>query len=604
MKSILILIFLISNISYASLMKDSLNFLASDELKGRRAGTPSNITAANYIESILKNHKLTSINDKYKHEFTIFTKMTKDGENNLKQVGYNFAPFEPIAFSSSGQLTSTDIVFAGFGITIPLSDNKVKYDDYKNIDVKDKIVIILTGDPAIGNPSSPFRDPDYINYRTLFYKLKNAERHRAKGVIFLHDPLSFQGNEPALHFNSTDGGGSRFGVITGFTTNSWFDNISQKNILKLQNEISQTQTPKSFEMHAQVDLKVHLKRNTGRVSNILGLVPGTDPSLKREIIVLGAHFDHLGMGGQSSMDPSNTPKIHNGADDNASGAALIISLINEVKKAKLKKSILFVFFNAEELGLLGSKNLVSNWPRAEANYGTLQGMINFDMVGRFDTELSLMGTGTAYEWKDILSEVDSNIIPVKKKKRAIGSSDHASFISNNIPALFYTTGAHSDYHRSTDDSEKIKFNYMVKIKKHALQVITKIAQSNQSLTFDPSSRDGEDDGSRRGYGAHLGCVPEFGQSDEIVGVMCIKTTPNSPAELAGVTDGDILIQIGDIEIKNIYDLAFSLKFYRAGDKVVLVWKRGESVIRKEITLAKSRRDGEKETHKCHHVPIY
>ncbi|TNE95527.1 MAG: M20/M25/M40 family metallo-hydrolase [Deltaproteobacteria bacterium] len=608
MKRLIILwTLLISFTVQAGLMEDSLKYLSSDALEGRRAGSTANATATDYVADQLKNLGLEAFAGSYLQDFTIFTGMSKFGDNTLRISGDAFTKFEPVAFSSSGDLVSKDLIFVGFGISIPKKDPKITYDDYQGLDVEGKIVVLMTGDPGVGNAQSPFRDPDYINYRTLIYKLKNAEQKGAVGVIILNDPLSLidPNTEADPTFNSRDGGGDRFALLAGKAKNKWFNDLSKTSLLDLQKKIASSSKPASFAIGKTADLSVHMKRNTGRVSNVVGFLKGTDPDLSREVIVLGAHFDHLGMGGQSSMDPSNDPKIHNGADDNASGTAMLLHLAEKLSKKKMKRSVLFAFFNAEEIGLLGSKHLVSMWSRYEADYGKMYGMLNFDMVGRFQTEVALMGLATAHEWNDVLSTVTNRSIPIRTKKDAVGSSDHASFINADVPSLFYTTGAHSDYHRSTDDFEKIDLKSMGKIADHAEELVGKIAGEAVALTFDPDSRNGSGSGRNRGYGAHLGCVPEFGQSDDIVGVLCVRTTPGSPAEAAGVLGGDILVQIGDIEIKTIYDLAFALKFYRAGDKIELAWKRGRTIIKKEITLARSSRGDDKNNHhSCHHVEIY
>lgn len=605
-KYLIFILVLFSLKAHSSLMIDSLKYLSSDELQGRQAGTEKNKLATEYLKKQLEILKIEPFAESYLQEFTIFTGMEKNGENSLV-INNSEVIFEPSSFSASGSISEADLVFVGFGITLPKSDQQFQYNDYENIDVKGKIVVALTGDPGIGNPNSPFRNADYMSYRTTIYKLKNAQMHEAAGIIFLNDPLSL-GHidlEPLPHFNPREGGGDRMNILAGYGQNKWFNSFSKVDTLSIQKKIAKEQKPHSFVMNNKANLNIHLKRKTGRVSNVLGFLPGNDEKLKKEIIVIGAHFDHLGLGGQSSMDPSPAPKIHNGADDNASGTSLVLDLAQKLVKHNFKRSVLIAFFNAEEIGLIGSKNLVSSWGRYSESYGKIKGMLNFDMVGRFQKEVALMGTGSAFEWNTLLSELNSrSTLPLKTKSSAVGSSDHASFINQDIPALFYTTGAHSDYHKSTDDFEKIQFPMMNKISHHAFELIQNLAKENTNLTFNPDARNGSGDGRERGYGAHLGCVPEFGQSDDIIGVLCVKTVPHSPAMIAGVVGGDVLTQIGDIEIKNIYDLAFALKYYRAGDKILLSWNRNGKTISTEIVLARSRRDGIDSIHSCHHIEVY
>jgi hypothetical protein len=576
----------------AGFFEDAIKYLASDKLEGRRAGTSGNIEATNYAIEKFKSYGLEKFAGSYKQDFTIFTKMIKSGENFLKSSSVEEAKFQPISSSLSGKLKDSEMVFVGYGITIPKSDPNLTYDDYSGVNVEGKIVVLMTGDPAIGNMSSPFRHPDYLNYGSLFYKFSNAVNHGAKGVVVIENPLSISTYpaEPAPIFNPSEGGGNRFSAIAGYATNKWVNQIlkpSKLDTLSLQKKIRDTGLPKSFEMGGKFSLAVNLKKKTGRVSNVVAVIPGKSESLKREVVVIGAHFDHIGLGGESSMDPHGHGKIHNGADDNASGTAMVLKLAKELSKKDLKRTHIFILFNAEEVGLLGSAHFVDMWQRHGEEYGELKAMLNYDMIGRYTKVLSVMGGATSNEWRPLLNPLRSNL-KIEVKDSSVGSSDHASFIKKKVPSLFITTGAHEDYHRSTDTSEKINYASLKEIEKYSLGLISSLERSSAPV-FNPDYTDGDDDGRQRGYGAHLGCVPEFGQSDDIVGVLCVRASDNSPAMEAGIVSGDILIQIGDIEVKSIYDLAFALKYYRAGDEVELGWKRGNQVLKKKVTLAKSRR---------------
>ncbi len=582
---------LFSTASFAESFKDIISYLASDKLEGRKPGQSGNEMATQYLVNKLQAYGLEALDGSYKQEFTIFTEMLKDGDNEF-QFGSLATSFQPISYSLSGDLNETSVVFAGFGISIPKSDPNLKYDDYAGIDVTNKIVVVLTGDPGIGNVNSKFRHPDYINYRSLFYKLKNAISHGAKGILVVNDPMSIVGypQEEAPYFNSAEGGGSRFSIISGKITNSFINTKMPKGLdtLSVQKEIAKTQKPKSFTLAGSASLKVHLKKKTGRIANIVGVLKGTDQKLMQEVVVIGGHMDHLGWGGESSLDASRDPKIHNGADDNASGTAMVLKLAKELSGKQLKRTYVFVLFNAEEMGLLGSSHFVDMWQRYEATYGKITAMLNFDMVGRYNKELSIMGTDSATGWSTHLGPLTSNL-SMAFKKNSVGSSDHASFINKKIPSLFFTTGAHEDYHTSHDTFEKIDYKALGGIQKYALGLISNL-DAGKSLVYNPNYDAGDGgEGRSRGYGAHLGCVPEFGQADDIVGVVCTKTSDSSPAMQAGMTGGDILVQIGDIDIKNVYDLAFALKYYRAGDKVEIAWKRGETLMKQIIVLAKSRR---------------
>lgn len=593
MPKLMTLLLVLTTVSVqADTMESIVSYLASDSLEGRKPGKDGNILATNYLVTQFEKLGLEPLANSYTQDFTIFTEMVKNGDNIFSSQSSLGSNFQPISYSLSGDIKDTQIVFAGFGISIPANDTKLTYDDYAGISVQDKIVIVFSGDPGIGNQTSVFRDPDYVNYRSLFYKLKNAIAHGAKGIIIVSDPMSLEHypSEQNPIFSSSEGGGNRFSIISGRTTNEYLNALlKDKGVdsLSLQKHISKSQTPKSFLLGKNGSLSVHLKKKTGRVSNIVGVVKGNDPILSKEVIVIGGHMDHLGWGGDSSMDPSHEHKIHNGADDNASGTALVVKLASTVKKLNPKRTYVFVLFNAEEMGLLGSSHFVDMWARYEADYGKIVGMLNYDMVGRYSTELSIMGIDSSLEINKEVSKITSSL-SLSLKSASVGSSDHASFINKKIPALFFTTGAHEDYHSSSDTTEKINFTAMTELAKNSLSLIKNLDKT-AVIKFNPNYSSGDDAGRSRGYGAHLGCVPEFGQSDDIIGVQCVRASEGSPALAAGIVPGDVVVQIGDVEIKSIYDLAFALKYYRAGDIVELAWKRADTLMKQTITLAKSRR---------------
>lgn len=587
----LFLSFTFSGILSAATLKSDIEYLSSAALEGRRAGTPGNEIASKFLEQRLMDLGLAPLGASYRQDFTIFTKMIKNGENAFIINGKSNT-FEPVSFSLSGEIKNKDLIFAGFGISIPPNDPKLKYDDYANIDVKGKIVIVFTEDPGIGNMKSAFRDPNYLNYRSLFYKMNNAIKHGAKGLLVVRNPMGLETypNEKAPVFNESEGGGERFSILAGYMTNARLNSLLKNtNSLKLQQKISKTQKEASQNLQTKADLSIHLKKETGRVSNIVGFLKGSDPVLSKEVIVIGGHFDHLGFGGASSMDPHHEHKIHHGADDNASGTGLVLKLAKKLTKMKHKRSYVFALFNAEEIGLLGANHFVSTWtnPRGghEKKYGKLNAMLNFDMVGRFSKKIAVMGAGSSLEWKSLLTPIKSDI-PFIVKGDAVGSSDHASFTAKKIPALFFTTGTHEDYHRASDTAEKITYTSLENIIDYSGKLLSAL-ENSKALTFDLKYGSGSQQGRARGYGAWLGCIPNMSQADGVIGIECTGTSSDSPAQKVGVIAGDVIVQIGDIEIKSIYDLSFALKYYRAGDVIKLSWMRGATLMNASLTLGTS-----------------
>lgn len=204
-----------------------------------------------------------------------------------------------------------------------------------------------------------------------------------------------------------------------------------------------------------------------------------------------------------------------------------------------------------------------------------------------------MGVGSSLQWTEALEVVQEEIrhsddaarlLPMILKAGAVGSSDHASFLRQKIPALFFTTGAHADYHRPTDDSDSINFPALDNLSFLLKNFVSYLGNSG-SISYNPDFENDEGHGGRdRGYGAFLGCIPEFTGLTEVVGVKCSGLVPSSPAVAAGMQEGDIIRRIGEIEIKNLYDLAFSLKYYRAGDRVLLQWMRQDTSMNANIML--------------------
>lgn len=566
-------------------IKDNIDYLASEELGGRKPGTIGNILATDFLVKSLKEIGVAPLGRSYENKFTIFTQMLKEGENTLTSDKLE-RPFEPLSISANGKVINKKVVFAGFGISIPSSETRLVYDDYKGIDVKDKIVIVMTGDPAIGNQSSLFRDPDFVYYQSKNYKVNNAFQRGASGVLFIENPMSISGTE-SLEFVSSDGAGNLVRIMAGVTTNKFVNSILPKGMttLSLQNQIAKMQKPNTFELNETASLEINLKKETGTVSNVVGFIEGHDPVLKKEIIVLGAHFDHLGLGGNSSLD-DEYGKIHHGADDNASGTGMVLQLAQTLKKLQknLRRSYIVIFFNAEEMGLLGSKHFVGAWPRYEPSYGKLVAMLNFDMIGRMQEKISVMGINSSLSWTESFNELSTNS-RFHYKKETITTSDHASFLNEKIPSLFFTTGAHEDYHRSSDTADKINYVGIAHINTFAGQLFLKLDRL-PAITFNPKFEVGESNRGR-GYGAHLGCIPEFSHSDKD-GIVCSGISENSPAEKAGLLKNDKVVKIGEVEIKNIYDLSFALKYYRPKDKVLVKWYREGELMSKELTLGQRK----------------
>ncbi|MCM2323307.1 MAG: M20/M25/M40 family metallo-hydrolase [Oligoflexia bacterium] len=579
-----------------------LEQLASPEFEGRGVGTQGLGKARDLLATELALAGLMpgfSIVDRggaetgrsFTRSFPVFTGNELGANNGF--AGSTAAEFVPLSFSRSGSVENTETVFVGYGISFR-GEEGFAYDDYEGLDVRGRIVIVMLGDPSLGNRGSVFRNPAYYHYSTPMYKVQNAELHGAAGIVLVRDALSLNGAlEPALRFQGRQGGGATLAILAGQARIELVERLLGRSVSELQAGIAREQKPGSFivlsgEEPARLDLAVDLKRQVGNVENVTALLPGTDPALASEYVVIGAHYDHLGYGGDSSMDPAGVGRVHPGADDNASGVQAVIEMAARIRAlGGNRRPVLFAFFTAEEIGLLGSKNWVESLPLPQGARAAF--MLNLDMVGRMQgRKLSVLATASAGEFKPLLEEVRRDFdLELQTADSGFGSSDHASFLRAQVPALFFTTGAHEDYHRPSDTADKINHEGLRAVEDFAFAVWRALDARTEAPVFDPASQEG-DQPSRpgRGYGVYFGSVPEFEQS-EVPGVLLSGVRAGSPAEQAGLQKGDILTGLGEIEIRSINDLVFALRFYRPNDEVEVRWLR-LGVPMKAMTVLRSR----------------
>ena len=312
--------------------------------------------------------------------------------------------------------------------------------------------------------------------------------------------------------------------------------------------------------------------------NVLGMIPGTDPAVKDEIIVVGAHFDHLGHGGEGSLHGDHAPAIHNGADDNASGTAAVIALAQEwMQSGGNRRSIIFMAFNGEEEGLLGSGHLVENAPFTVEN---VVAMINLDMVGRMkDNEVVVQGTGTSGAWESVLAEGNlgtSKDLVLKRVPDGFGPSDHSSFYGRKIPVLFFFTGLHEDYHRPSDDWNLVNYEGIARV----VDLVDGVVERIDGLDARPDYIDVP----RRSQGSNvrlkvvLGIMPDYGYPGE--GLRISDVNSGGAAEQGGLQGGDIIIRLNGKDVNGIEAYMQALSTVRPDDQVEVVVLRGES----EVTL--------------------
>jgi hypothetical protein len=296
-------------------------------------------------------------------------------------------------------------------------------------------------------------------------------------------------------------------------------------------------------------------------------------------VVIGGHYDHLGMGGHGSRH-TGEPMIHNGADDNASGVAALIYIADFLKKSTINNNnYLFIAFSGEELGLYGSKNYVNAPTIALENVNY---MLNMDMVGRLNEEkvLAVNGVGTSPSWNETLEKINVADIKIKTTESGIGPSDHTSFYTNGIPVLHFFSGQHNDYHKPEDDSHLVNFQGIYEISEYIIAVINNLDSAGK-LVF-TKTKDESQTRTAAKFKVTLGVMPDYvydGFGMRIDGVL-----DGQPAQKGGIEDGDIVIKIGDTEVKDIYGYMEGLSKFKAGDTTTVILMRGDEKIQKEVTF--------------------
>jgi aminopeptidase YwaD len=543
-------------------LKEDIGYLASDELRGRKSGEPGDLLAAEYIRTKFKNAGLTLMFDNGFQKFSLVTSAEIGEGNQLAVSGSNFEVkkhFLPYAFSGNTNVTA-DVVFVGYGLEV--DRDSLQWNDYKNVDVSGKWVLALQGDPDLENPQSPYIEFSSERSKALFAADKNA----AGLILVAGKKFSETDQLTSLIFDKNS---SRYDIPVIQVTREVADKIlagSENTIEKLEAKIDSLNRTLNLKLNSTVSATVNVNQKETETQNVVALLPGTDNNLKNEYVVVGAHFDHLGMGGPGSGSRvTDTLAVHNGADDNASGVAAVIQLAEKLAaEKKNKRSIIFVAFGAEEMGLVGSKAF-TNKPPVETE--KMVAMFNFDMVGRLDPKsngLSIGGTQTSKETEAILTDLNTGF-ELAFSPEGVGPSDHASFYLQNIPVFFISTGAHSDYHTPVDDAEFINYEGTKKVADYSYLVISELANRDEALTFQEAGPKFQ-----RSRGGRLkvtfGVMPDFAGLEKR-GLRIDAVTPGKPAEKAGMKKGDIITAIEGKKVGGIHDYMSRLQTMEVGQQV-------------------------------------
>ena len=562
-------------------MRKAVAYLASDELEGRGVETDGIHKAADYIARRFKSAGLKPLPGVggYLQPFTVSLNTVVGDATSLRLGQRALArdkDFLPMSLSGEGTFDAP-VAFVGYAIHAP--DHN--YDDFAGVDLSGKVALALRYEPTDKQNKSPFSPDGRSEHSALTTKAKAAAERGAAALLIVNPPSESQEDllQPLRRARGNEKASIPVIQITRAVANEILKSGGGgKDLEALQKQINEGPTPQPFVLDgARASGRVQMQRNQREVSNVLAYVPGKGP-LKDEYVVVGAHYDHLGWGEAGSLLGTGEKAIHNGADDNASGTAAVLQMAKHVAKRPRERSVVFVAFAGEERGLLGSVHFVNHPP---VPLDKIVAMLNLDMVGRVDGEkLGVGGTGTAAQFDAIIAAVDEQS-PLRLEPAAarvggrggVGPSDHASFAAKKIPVLFFWSGNHIDYHRPTDDPEKINYAGMAHVVDAGLELIDHLARMPRTQYVDKFDSTSMSMGTMR---VRLGIMPEY--ADEGDGVKVGTALPNSAAAKAGIREGDVIVQIGDDTITSLTDYMSSLNKYNPGDTVKIgVLRNGERI---------------------------
>jgi hypothetical protein len=548
-------------------LRTHVDLLSSDSLQGRLPGTPFDRVAAKYIKDQFEFSGIKLIG-KNGYQFFDFIAKQEAGPNNALTIGNeklkHKIDFTAFPFSSNDSLSSS-VVFVGYGFSIN-SDSFI-WDDYQSVNVSGKWVLILRGDPDSKNSESPF-----IPYVADRFKAMVAKDQGALGVILVSG-TEFDSSDELVSMSEKD---FDVGIPVIHVTRVVAEKILRSsgfNVLTLEKKFVSIPRPSSFAIKLNVAARTDVMLQKRATQNVIGLIEGTHPMLKHQYIVVGAHFDHLGLGGKgTSSRMPDTIAVHNGADDNASGVASMLEIAQKLAGNQQQRSILLVAFGAEELGLLGSRYFVEN-PLVPTD--SIVAMINIDMVGRLSPERSIQigGVKTSIESEGIIDKISTTYnFNIAKSPEGYGPSDHASFYGKNIPVFFITTGPHTDYHTPNDKIGSINFEGLVDVSKFISSLVSDLASLPHKLSFQEAGPKASPTRHGRDLKVRLGIMPDVsGTSNN--GLRVIAVTENNPAWVAGIKKDDIIIAINGQSIGNVQDYMFRLKDLKPRTTITVEVKR-------------------------------
>jgi hypothetical protein len=537
-----------------------VRFLADDALEGRAVGTAGERCAADYLASQLDALGLEPAGPQgsWFQTFTIRNGAELGPQNRLAIRGRDYAvgrDWTPLGFSASATL-ERELVYGGHLLSNPGDPS----DEFARIDISDKIVVVEWGDPDDPHGTGIRGDPHF--------KATVAAGRDAAGILVLA-PVGLE--LPALDAEMRAALEIPVGMISADAATAVREALIGGATARLQTDVRAT---------------------SAEARNVVARLPGASPTLRDEHVIIGAHYDHLGYGGEGSLAPDETA-IHNGADDNASGTAALLDIARRLSAGpRPDRSVLFIAFTGEERGLWGSAYFVRE-PTIDLERTVA--MLNLDMVGRVvDDGLTVLGVGTAAEWDEIVDRANSELakpLRISKSPDGYGPSDHSSFYGEGIPVLHFLSNLHEDYHRPSDDWQDINADGLERVSELTAHIASRLAtggpdavamtpiQQSRPSAAPPQS---SSQASSSGYGPYLGTIPDMTPRD--FGLRLTGVREGSPAAIAGLRPGDVVVEFDGNPIADIYAYTYALQAKQAGDEVVIVVERNGERISVTATL--------------------
>ena len=580
----------------ASRTRAHVTVLASDQLEGRLSGTAGEQRASDYIVSQLQRIGAKPLPGQtgYKLPFE-FTAGTRDGGSWVRLGGKTMDLFDQrkdiqaLSFSDNADVSDTPVVFAGYGIVVPDSQN-FPYDSYATLDVKDKVVLVLRYFPEDAEPKTK---GILSRYADLRYKAMAARQRGAKGILVVTGPHSPNAGEiiPMSFDTALAGSGIVAASISGAVADAMFKTLGDpaQTLDAAQTSLDDANPHATGFALPTVDVSIHTEvvreKRTG--NNVVAYLPatGAGANAQKPWVAVGAHYDHLGRGenGNSLAEKADLGKIHHGADDNASGTAAVLAIGEMLASQPRKRNVMLQLWSGEELGLIGS-NAYVNAPAIPLDQ--LAAYVNFDMVGRMqDNKLTVQATGSSPVWARVVEQANVAAgFDLQIQQDPYQPTDVASFNLAGVPSLALFTGTHTDYHKPSDTADKIDYEDLDRIVLFAAAIVTRIEDTAEAPQFTKVEQT-TDTSSRAGVRIFTGTIPDY--STEVKGLLLSGVIGGGPAEQAGLQKGDVIVEIAGQTIANIYDYTYALEVLKINQPVQVVYQRSGE--RRETTLTPGAR---------------